>query len=159
MKLFILLISFLLVQQVTNAASAGRFTKPDTSYIDTSRYAVLPFTKSRDSFLFDKDFKPASISGKEIKMIEKIIAVTVKEYNKSKGTTISKPGKYYKQLIAVTNAKGEKEVWVNCFCTDYEKRHWRKGIVMVLDGGPCFFNLKINLSTNTVMRLAVNGVA
>jgi hypothetical protein len=23
---------------------------------------------------------------------------------------------YRKQLIAVTNKKGEKEVWVNCFC-------------------------------------------
>lgn len=159
MKSLLVLICFLLAQQVSHATPVQAFAKADTVTIDTSRYAILHFTKSRDSFLFDKDYKPASISGKEIKMIEKIIAVTVKEYNKSRRITISKPGKYYKQIIAVTNAKGEKEVWVNCFCTAAEKKYWHNGVVMVLDGGPCFFNLKINLNTNTVMNWAVNGIA
>lgn len=158
MKHIILLITFLCAQSGSHAIGF-RFKMTDTPQIDTNRYAILPFTKSRDSFIFDKDFKAAPISSKEIKMIEKIIAVTVKEYNKGKGTPISNPGKYYKQLIAVTNTKGEKEVWVNCFCTAAEKKYWHKGVVMVLDGGPCFFNLKINLNTNTVMNWTVNGLA
>ena len=159
MKSLMVLIFLLLAQKVSHAAPALGFTKQDTATIDTSRYSVLTFIKSRDSFIFDKDFKAASISGNEIQMIEKIIAVTVKESNKGKGTAIKEPGKYYKQLIAVTNAKGEKEVWVNCFCTAAEKRYWHTGVVMVLDGGPCFFNVKINLSTKTVMSWAVNGEA
>jgi hypothetical protein len=41
-------------------------------------------------------------------------------------------GKIQKQLIAATNNKGEKEVWVNCFCRIY----------LVEDGGNCFFILR-----------------
>lgn len=91
-------------------------------------------------------------------MIEKIISVTVAERNKQSQSGIDNPRQYYKQIIAAINAGGQKEVWINCFCTPYEKRHWRKGVVMILDGGPCFFNIKINLNTNTVMSFAVNGV-
>jgi hypothetical protein len=29
--------------------------------------------------------------------------------------------KYKRQYIAVTNSKGEKEVWVNCFCNTWRK--------------------------------------
>jgi hypothetical protein len=156
---FILILAFFfpIPQQAPKATLIQ--TKQDTASIDTSRYAVLPFNKGRDGFIFSKDFEPATISAKEIRLIEKIISVTVAEHNKQSKSKVNQPGKYYKQIIAVTNASGQKEVWVNCFCTPYEKRHWRKGVVLVLDGGPCFFNIKINLSNNTVMSLAVNGVA
>lgn len=140
-----------------------------TIEIDTSRYAILKFHKGRDSFLFDSTYTAAAITDDDIKKMEKIIKVTVAEYNErllkntgskaTKAGLIYKPDKYYKQVICVVNAQGEKTVWVNCFCTPHEKRYWHKGIVMVLDGGPCFFNIKINLVTNTVMDLQVNGVA
>ncbi|TSD65929.1 hypothetical protein FFF34_000595 [Inquilinus sp. KBS0705] len=150
--------------------------KADTIAIDTSRYSILSFNKSRDSFLFNERSEAATLSGKELIKVEKIIRVMVKEYNQKikadkkrnkqkqpdaevNNLAIKKPGNYYKQLIAITNHKGEKIVWVNCFCTPYEKRHWKKGVVLILDGGPCFFNLKINLSTNTVIDFKVNGVA
>ncbi|MBD1364041.1 hypothetical protein IDJ77_09495 [Mucilaginibacter sp. ZT4R22] len=156
---FILILAFFFpIPQHTTTATLIQ-QKTDTASIDTSSYAVLPFNPNRDSFIFSEHFKPANISADDIKKIEKIISVTVAEHNKQSKSIISKPGKYYKQIIAVTNANGQKEVWVNCFCTPYEKRHWRKGVVLVLDGGPCFFNIKINLSTTTVMSLAVNGVA
>ncbi|MEO7214099.1 hypothetical protein [Mucilaginibacter sp.] len=158
MNFIVLLASFFSFTQ-PKAVALTQQPKTDTPAIDTSRYAVLPFNKGRDGFIFSKNFEPATISAKEIQMIEKIISVTTTEHNKQSKSRISNPGKYYKQIIAVTNLKGEKEVWVNCFCTAYEKRHWRKGVVLVLDGGPCFFNIKINLSNNTVMSLAVNGVA
>jgi hypothetical protein len=48
------------------------------------------------------------------------------------------------------NSKGEKEVWINCFCRDGE-RDWRKNLVFVKDGGNCYFNLKVNLSRGTTM--------
>jgi hypothetical protein len=156
---FILILAFFLpISQ--HAAQTPRIQQnTDTTSIDTSRYAVLPFNPGRDSFIFSQYFKQAPVSVAEIKMIEKIISVTITEHNKQSKSIVKNPGKYYKQIIAAINAQGQKEVWVNCFCTPYEKRHWRKGVVMVLDGGPCFFNIKINLSNNTVMSLAVNGVA
>ena len=65
--------------------------------------------------------------------------------------------KYKRQIIAVTNDKGEKEVWVNCFCND--ANYWKKEIVQVMDGGKCFFNFKINLTTKKYFDLRVNGEA
>ncbi len=71
---------------------------------------------------------------------------------------ISNPGKYYKQFIAVINSKGEKEVWVNCFCKtdDFD---WKIHVVFVLDGGSCFFNVKINLTNGLITVFSINGVA
>jgi len=66
--------------------------------------------------------------------------------------------KYKRQYIAVINSKGEKEVWVNCFC-DTWKKNWRKELIFVLDGGNCYFNLKINLTKGEYYDLMVNGDA
>ncbi|TFF33903.1 hypothetical protein [Mucilaginibacter psychrotolerans] len=153
----LLLLAFMLPSQAKSNPPLANFAMADTAKIDTSRYAVLLFNLGRDGFIFNPNFKPTTISAEEIKMIEKIISVTVTEHNKQSKNGIDNPRKYYKQIIAATNASGQKEVWVNCFCTPYEKRHWRKGVVMILDGGPCFFNIKINLDTKTVMSFAVNG--
>lgn len=49
--------------------------------IDTNRYAILTYTKSRDNFLF-KEGQPAPIAESDLVKIEKIIAVAVDEYNK-----------------------------------------------------------------------------
>jgi hypothetical protein len=63
---------------------------------------------------------------------------------------------YKKQLVAVTNKDGDKEVWVNCFC-DTLNKNWRKEILLVQDGGRCYFNFKINLTQNKCYHLIVNG--
>lgn len=60
--------------------------------------------------------------------------------------------------MAALNKKGEKEVWINCFCVDV-RRDWKKQIVEVYDGGNCFFNLKINLNKSQYYELSVNGEA
>lgn len=130
--------------------------------IDTSRYAILRFN-DRDR-LFDKDCKPTTLTLSDIKKVESLILKTVAEYNKkSKGSwKIRHVGKYYKQLVAVINPNGEKEVWVNCLCNVIElgsRPNWKTEIVEVMDGGSCYFSLKINLNKNTVYNFMVNGVA
>ena len=66
---------------------------------------------------------------------------------------------YKRQLVAVTNAKGEKTVWINCFCRDDNQASWRQHIVSVDDGGNCYFNIKLNLTRRTWYDMMVNGVA
>ncbi|WP_295654846.1 hypothetical protein [uncultured Mucilaginibacter sp.] len=147
--------------------------------INSSKYAILKFNPGLDQYIFKGKFKSTSLSDNEIKNIEKLIAIRISEYNKMKlaenkkllekypskpheiisGNLINNPADYYKQFIAVTDAKGQKIVWANCFCTPEEKSYWKKGIVEVEDGGSCFFNLKINLTTNTVYDFMVNGEA
>jgi len=155
--------------------------------IDTSKYAILKFDAIRDSSYFETGSKPAQLSAGEIDTIENIIAKKVIDYNKAERAfddsldkknhpklpanavpfynVIYYPENYYKQFVAVVNAKGQKEVYVNCFCEDFYKEsgniksYWRKEFVMVCDGGSCFFTIKINLTTNTVLLFGVNGVA
>ena len=122
--------------------------------VDTSKYAILK-PDSIPRYIFDKSCKPADLSNEDIKKIDVLINNVVE---KKSGNFHIKPSKYYKQLIAIINSKGEKEVWVNCICSLQNHANWRKSIVFVLDGGPCYFNLKINLTKNTLYDFGVNGV-
>ena len=65
---------------------------------------------------------------------------------------------YKKQLVARTNRKGEKEVWINCFC-HVQINSWKTEIQGVEDGGPCYFSLKVNLTSKMFYDLSVNGYA
>lgn len=64
---------------------------------------------------------------------------------------------YRTQLIAVRNKNGEKEVWVNSFCEIWGGERWKTQIMSVDDGGSCYFNFKINLTTKKYYNLEVNG--
>ncbi len=66
--------------------------------------------------------------------------------------------KYKFQYVAAINNKGEKEVWINGFCNTQDSR-WKEEILLVNDGGNCYFNLKLNLSTKECFQVAVNGYA
>lgn len=61
--------------------------------------------------------------------------------------------KYKRQYIAVINNKGEKEVWVHCFCGDYNSNK----VSIMRDAGSCDLQLKINLSTNTYYDFETSG--
>jgi hypothetical protein len=132
--------------------------------VDTARYAILKPDTIPD-YIFNKSYKPATLSDADILQIGKLLDKKVSEVNDEQRSTglfksdyLGNPKKYYKQIIAVVNSKGEKEVWVNCLCSIYYSPDWKTQSFMILDGGSCFFNLKINLSTNTVYDLMINGV-
>jgi hypothetical protein len=125
---------------------------------DSSKYVILNLYKIPNS-IFDKNCKPTTLSEEEVNKIEKLIDRAVIKNNKdsNKYYQIKNPENYYKQLVAIINSKGEKEVWVNCFCSVENISYWRKSIVAVLDGGFCYFNLKINLSKNKAYDFMVNN--
>ena len=132
--------------------------------IDTSKTAIIPFDK-KGYYPFDNSFKPASLTQDEIISIDSLLIACIKDYNNSldkdhKEWSIDlKKYNYRKQLIVVTNKKGEKEVWVNCFCDTWGNDKWKTEIMMVDDGGNCYFNFKINLTNKKFYDLGVNGVA
>lgn len=67
------------------------------------------------------------------------------------------PNRYVRQYFPAQNARGEKEVWVNCHCETSD--YWRQAPLLVKDGGNCHFSVYINLTTGKVYRLQVNGTA
>lgn len=140
----------------SNKANANLLINP----IDTSKYAILSYNKTDWPLSFNKDSKVYSLSLNDIKQIEFLLNKEVIKINKeAKRVIITKPSEFYKQLIAVYNSRGEKIVWVNCMCDINEKQNWKKRVIGVLDGGPCYFNFKINLTTNMIYDFEINGVA
>ena len=132
--------------------------------VDTSKIAIIPFDK-KGSYPFDNSFNPTTLTQDDINSIDSLLIACVTDYNNSldkdhKEWSIDiKKYNYRKQIIAVTNKKGEKEVWVNFFCQTWDNNNWKTEILLVKDGGNCYFNLKLNLVTKKFYDLGVNGEA
>ena len=137
--------------------------KNKTVNLDTSKTAIIPFDR-KGNYPFDNIHKPAKLTQEDINIIDSLLIECVSDYNNSLdkehkewSITLNKH-EYKKQLIAVTNKSGEKEVWVNCFC-ETSDNSWKSYIRLVDDGGNCFFNFKINLKTKLFYGLVVNDEA
>ncbi|PJJ84122.1 hypothetical protein [Mucilaginibacter auburnensis] len=149
--------------------------------IDTSKYAVIKYNKGEHFLFFGREeLTPALITPKELTLIDSILKKKAQKYNnqqkkwvkgqalpndehpyplKNYFSLIGPLSKYYKQVIPIINSKNEKEVWVNCFCSKPYNNSWKSNIMYTLDGGACFFNMKINLTTLKISDLNVNGIA
>jgi hypothetical protein len=132
---------------------------------DTSKIAIISWDSARYQF-DDRGFKQGELTQKDLDTVDSLVLVCVTTYNQEmnlppehKEYEIDLTGRDYKrQLVAVINTKGEKEVWANFFCNDRNKS-WQTNILAVRDGGPCYFNLMINLTNKTFYDLMVNGLA
>lgn len=54
---------------------------------------------------------------------------------------------------------GRKRIFVNGFCDGYSGQgtSWQTHLVVVLDGGPCFYQIHYDVQTATFAGLSVNG--
>src|SRR5690606_3023640 len=141
---------------------------------DTSIIAILPLDTTQ--YWIFKNNKPTDLTTDDLHKIEVILTKSIDDYNSdqekqfteinnkhpkyklSKKNFIIDLTRYKRQYVATLNSKGEKEVWVNCFCNSHN-RDWKTEIIVVKDGGNCYFNLKINLTTEKYYELMVNGDA
>jgi len=132
--------------------------------IDNSKTAIIPFDKT-SSYPFDSSFNRTKLTQHDLRSIDSLLIVCLTDYNNSidaehKHFSIDlKKYNYRKQIIAVTNRQGQKEVWVNCFCSTGGNNRWKTEIMNIMDGGTCYFNFKINLATKKIYDLGVNGEA
>ncbi|AMJ64369.1 hypothetical protein [Hymenobacter sp. PAMC 26628] len=123
------------------AAKLGPPAVAPQPVVDTSRVAVLPYDEKRDQYIFQNagQVKAASLSPAELAQVETLLRASIDEYNRPQAVELQKLRKaqpqsefkaddfiinlpkYKRQLVAVLNAKGEKEVWVNCFSHEVYK--------------------------------------
>jgi hypothetical protein len=135
---------------------------------DTAVVVIFPFGE-KEEYLFKDAKAGAELTSADLDKIDSLLNKCIADYNtqqekdpalqfkKDKSEYLIDLKKYKRQYVAVTNDKGEKEVWINCFC--FDDPYWKTYIIEVNDGGNCFFNLKINLSADTCYNLLVNGDA
>lgn len=146
-------------QNVADAVRDLRARYEAKAEIVADNYVVIEY----DARFRDYDFKnarPAALGKDEIGEVESLLKKAVDEYNarqKSKDQIINL-AEYKRQFVPFVNEKGEKEIWVNCFCSE-NFDDWRTRVVAVEDGGKCFFNLRVNLTAKKYGNLNVNGEA
>lgn len=158
--LFLIIISSFFYAACTGSSKQSR-RNYEALFIDTdtTRHAVLNYDSS-DHWSLRKGLKPASLDEDEVNMVRALLVKAMTEHNQKNNDNtyfqLDPLEKYRMQLVPYINEKGEKEVWVNCFCSN-EGSRWRKWVISWEDGGKCFFNLTIYLSLKTSSLIAVNG--
>jgi hypothetical protein len=147
-------------------------TKEESKFeLASSEYVVLKY-QPEWHWVF-KNGNPVVLTNSELIEIETILSTAITKNNEKQkqevlkqkesnpNTSISNTGyeikssDYKRQYIPIQNSTGQKEVFVIFFCADLDLKNWRTELVQVEDGGNCFFNFKINLSTK-VHELAIN---
>lgn len=127
---------------------------------------IITILSNKGIAFFSLDEKrPDSLTTEDLRSIENLLNKTVAVYNKGLDSNRLYSGyirltRYKRQYIPYINAKGERKVFVNCFCTGLNSfPDWKTKLVVVEDGGRCFFNATLNLSAHAAGPVLVNGPA
>lgn len=149
-------------------------TEEATIMIDTAAIAIIPLD-STNYWLF-KNASPSELNHSDLIQIEQILTNCIDEYNPGQkqefeelstkypdqnfriSDFIIELKEYKRQYVPVINENGEKEIWVNCFCGAMNM-DWKKAMVLVNDGGNCYFQMRINLTKGSYFDFMVNGYA
>src|ERR1700681_3201992 len=104
-------------------------------------YVILPYDKTAFSSL-PEDCTTATLNNSDFANIDRVLSYCVNKYNRLQETVYKQTAKklpdqdlklddfvidlrkYYRQYMVVYNKKGEKEVWVNCFCNTQSLDNW-----------------------------------
>ncbi len=67
---------------------------------------------------------------------------------------------YFRQYVGYVDGNGNRIVFINAACKSYgQKSDLNKNWVFVLDGGSCFYQIKVDLTNKKCIDFSVNGVA
>lgn len=128
---------------------------------DTSRISILPINAGY--WQMPKDAKETGLNESELRMTEVLLKECINAANDSSQNLkiYTVPyldlATYKRQYIPYISAKGDKIVWINCFCENFPS--WREKVVYVQDGGSYFFNVEINLTKGYYGMLYINSSA
>ena len=64
---------------------------------------------------------------------------------------------YKRQYLGIVEA-GEEIIYANFFCSSFDE-NWHEQLVIVMDGGDCYFQFKYNPATGEFFAFSVNGEA
>jgi hypothetical protein len=142
-----------------------------TANYDSNKIAIFKY-KENSEWPF-KSAKPYELRDSDFRIIEDVLKKSMYVWNIEQANVYklkcdSFPNQHFylsnfninlnnynRQYIAVINSKGEKEVWINCICNT-DKNDWKKEIVLVDDGGNCYWQIIINITKKVSYDLFVN---
>jgi uncharacterized protein YceK len=65
----------------------------------------------------------------------------------------------YKRQYVGFVIDGNKAIYASYFCDAYDSDAWKTQLLMVMDGGECFFQIIYDVEKQTFRQLAINGFA
>src|SRR5574338_303238 len=163
MKIFILIVlSVYLLTFCTNGKSTKSSVVKKQFVQDSSNFTVIPLDKAN---VFNRNYKSTILSEGDLLTIDSLLKIFIADdRGKLAEDKVGHPKinfsekKYLRQYVPGISPDHEKKVWVNCFCTN-DFPNWHNEIVLVKDGGSCFFNLVINLTKRSYSFFIVNREA
>ncbi len=132
-------------------SSFGQANSVEKIKINKGKIALIEYDKN---WVFPfKNAEPAQLNDADFKEIERLLIECT-----SKSNELLPLKRYYRQYVVVKNENGEKEVYINFMCqlVSLDFADWKKVLIDVADGGNCYFNVKINLSSKTYYNLMIN---
>ncbi len=144
---------------------------PIIPVFDTANTVILPLD-SIEHAVFNSH-KDAEINNNDLRIIDSLMALVIINQSIGRTSTYTKQavnqqnvltrilGYYKRQIACFIDSNGNKTAWVNCFCLEdsQEFTYWKKQRVLVDDGGDCFFNFKVDMTTHKSFDISINGVA
>jgi len=124
---------------------------------DTSKIAIIPLGKM-GLYMFE-NATPTPLTNDDLKIVDRLLNECI---NKHMSPDYIDLCKYKLQYMPLTDSTGDRKVYISGFCNDAymeELDSWKKDLVIVDDGGSCFFHVTINLSRKEYEHLFVNGYA
>ena len=117
-----------------------------------------------------EDFRSVVLTSSEINLVDSLFQ-DFKTKSNNGDTTIQAMGEiglmdYKRQYLPALNDNDEKIVWINCLCVNGSNLphfssnnpdRWDEEVIIVKDGGNCYFSVFLNLTTQRFEKLMVNG--
>ena len=135
--------------------------------------SIYVLLKNGNDYPFSGKIAQAGLSEDERIVVDSLLLTAIKDYNRTipkkiekmknnisnldRNNLLLKASSYNYQIVSVIDETGKKLVWINAMCEP--PGYWRNEIAIILDGGNCFFNLKIDLNRKEYFEFMVNGVA
>ncbi len=148
----ILLLSYLINSCSFQSKEEFRF------YPGIFKFTIIEFDKEYFFPLYIET--PYKIKLTDIFKTEKILKNKINNLNKNLASYEKKMEleDYFLQYMGAINTKGEIIIYVQGMCR-VSGDYWRTQMTSVNDGGCCYFQTTINLSTGYCRRLGCNGEA
>lgn len=125
-------------------------------YVFDTSYLVLKSIKEQQG--------KAVLTCDEIKIAETILkknlaALNANKINQTEGCpNISKKlCRYRRQYFGFINSKGEKVIWINMFWNKEFNDKSKYELIGVNDGCSYYWNIEVNIKTNSLSNLQING--
>ena len=118
--------------------------------------------KNVPNWLKESVASPATLSNEEFEQMKTVLQKSLTRYNlkNRSNSNIQIKGLYGVQCLPYIDKEGRKQIWINGFCGDDTMRqNPATEIIMVFDGGSCFFNSTIRMGSSKRASISIHGFA